>query len=60
MKIYCECRISKNGTHYWCLVGELKDGKDCILTFDRNVINRIFGGVTYREDLGYKEYYERG
>lgn len=60
MKIYCECRVSsKSGKAYWCLVGETDKG-EVILTFDKNVINRLFEGVTYRADVGYKEYYERG
>lgn len=60
MNIYCECRISaKTGKGYWCIVGETCKG-DVILTFDKDVINRLFDGITYREGVGYKEYYERG
>lgn len=58
MKVYVECRISKkSGKYYWCLVGETAQG-DVILTFDKDVINKIFNGVTYRESVGYKEYFE--
>lgn len=60
MKVYCVCKVSnKNGKPYWALCAETEKG-DIVLTFEKNVINRLFDGVTYREDVGYKEYYERG